>query len=440
MSARNRELLALVPASLLLTAGFAAIFVQQSARAAPNVSLTYGAVFLGAVPGRAPRDPLRRCPYADPYLFPLVAVLACFGLVMIYRIDEDARARAGAVVRRRADRCSRRRSSSCATTACSSATATRSRRRPRCCCCCRACPGSASRSTAPTSASGSARSRSSRRSSRKIAIVIFLAALPARHAPAAGQGARRFLGVTIPPLKHFGPLLVVWGGAMVMLVFIRDLGSSLMFFGGFLALLYVATNRLSFVVVGLALFALGAWFFADTVGARAEPHRHLARPVRPASSTTSRRLATRSRSRCSRRPTAGCSATASARRCSTQPGRRRRSCPAPQTDLIYAVIVNELGLVGACGLLLVYLLFVERGFKIAMLARDSFSKLLAAGPDRGLRAAGVRDRRRRHEGDPADRRDAAVRLLRRLVDRRELHAAGAAAARLRPRAAAGGAR
>jgi cell division protein FtsW (lipid II flippase) len=53
--------------------------------------------------------------------------------------------------------------------------------------------------------------------------------------------------------------------------------------------------------------------------------------------------------------------------------------PAPQTDLIYAVIVNEVGLVGACGLLLVYLLLVERGFKIAMVAGDSFSKLLAAG-------------------------------------------------------------
>ena len=53
--------------------------------------------------------------------------------------------------------------------------------------------------------------------------------------------------------------------------------------------------------------------------------------------------------------------------------------PAAHTDLIYAVITNELGLAGACGLLLVYLMVVERGFKIAMLARDSFSKLLAAG-------------------------------------------------------------
>src|SRR4029450_5142660 len=53
--------------------------------------------------------------------------------------------------------------------------------------------------------------------------------------------------------------------------------------------------------------------------------------------------------------------------------------PAPETDLIYAVIVNELGLAGACGLILVYLVFVQRGFKTAMLARDSFSKLLATG-------------------------------------------------------------
>jgi cell division protein FtsW (lipid II flippase) len=53
--------------------------------------------------------------------------------------------------------------------------------------------------------------------------------------------------------------------------------------------------------------------------------------------------------------------------------------PAPHTDLIYAVIVDELGLIGACGLIVVYLLIAERGFKVAMLARDSFSTLLAAG-------------------------------------------------------------
>src|SRR3982075_3127739 len=86
MSARNRELLALVPASLLVTAGFAAVFIQQSAQLS-DVSLTYGAVFLGLCLG-AHLFLRVALPYADPYLFPLVALLAAFGLVVIYRIDE----------------------------------------------------------------------------------------------------------------------------------------------------------------------------------------------------------------------------------------------------------------------------------------------------------------------------------------------------------------
>jgi hypothetical protein len=86
LSARNRELLALVPASLLLTAGFAAIFIQRQA-VLSNVSLTYGAIFLGLC--FATHLVIRfTLPYADPYLFPLVAILACFGLVVIYRIDD----------------------------------------------------------------------------------------------------------------------------------------------------------------------------------------------------------------------------------------------------------------------------------------------------------------------------------------------------------------
>src|SRR5213078_4490411 len=79
--------------------------------------------------------------------------------------------------------------------------------------------------------------------------------------PVAFQPAEfgKLASVTIPPLKHFGPLLVVFFAAMFLLFFIQDLGSSLMYFGGFLALLYVATNRISFVLVGLVLFAIGAW-------------------------------------------------------------------------------------------------------------------------------------------------------------------------------------
>ena len=186
VSARNRELMALIPASLLLTAGFAAIFIQRN-EVLSDVSLTYGGIFLGLC--FAAHLVIRfTLPHADPYLFPLVAVLACFGLVVVYRIDEDlARDQAqwfviGLIVFAVDDlRC-------CATSACSSATATRSRSPASRCCCCRACPGSASRSTAPTSASSvgpvsfqpaGARQDRDRHLPRR---------LPARHAPGAGAG------------------------------------------------------------------------------------------------------------------------------------------------------------------------------------------------------------------------------------------------------------
>ena len=134
---------------------------------------------------------------------------------------------------------------------------------------------SARRSTAPTSASTLGPLTFQPAEFAKIAIVVFLASYLRDTRQVLVQGARRVIGVTIPPLKHFGPLLVVWGAAMLMLVFIRDLGSSLMFFGGFLALLYVATNRLSFVVVGLG-----------AVRARRVVLRHDGRP-RAATASTS---------------------------------------------------------------------------------------------------------------------------------------------------------
>src|SRR4051812_27317511 len=211
----------------------------------------------------------------------------------------------------------------------------------------------------------------------KIAIVIFLAAYLRDTRQVLVQGSRRFLGVTIPPLKHFGPLLVVWGAAMLMLVFIRDLGSSLMYFGAFLALLYVATNRLSFVIIGLVLFVAGAWFFSTHVGHvhdRVETWLHPFRPGLINKVGGSYQIAQ------------GMFAMADGGLFGSglgasllYSGSSIPLIPAPQTDLIYAVVVNELGLVGASGLILVYLLLVERGFKPATLAGDSFSKLLATG-------------------------------------------------------------
>jgi cell division protein FtsW (lipid II flippase) len=374
VSARNRELFALVPASLLLTAGFAAIFIQQSAETS-DLSLTYGAAFLG----------LCLCghlvirftlPYADPYLFPLVAVLACFGLVVIYRIDEElARDQAQwfvvglvmfalTIIFLRDFRVLERYRYTVA------AAGLLLLLLPR-------VPGVGQQVNGAYLGIGIGPISFQPAEFGKIAIVIFLAAYLRDTRQVLVEGSRRFLGVTLPPLKHFGPLLVVWGGAMVMLVFIRDLGSSLMFFGGFLALLYVATNRFSFVAVGLALFGLGSWFFASTVGHvqnRIDTWRDPFDPALYDKVGGSYQIAQSLFAQAD----GGLFGTGFGQALIAQPD-GRAIIPAPQTDLIYAVITNELGLAGACGLLLVYLMVIERGFKIAMLAEDSFSKLLATG-------------------------------------------------------------
>jgi cell division protein FtsW (lipid II flippase) len=173
---------------------------------------------------------------------------------------------------------------------------------------------------------------------------------------------------------------------MLLLFFIRDIGSSIMFFGALLAMIYVATDRLSFVLVGLALFGLGAYLVAGHIGHIADRIDAWQDPFDPklfqAQSGGSYQLAQglfaqadggvlgqgfgQAVLRIS--GSVDCSSTVN---CSL--------LPAPHTDFIYAVIVNELGLAGAAGLLCVNLLVVQRGFKIAMLARDSFSKLLATG-------------------------------------------------------------
>ena len=163
------------------------------------------------------------------------------------------------MVRRRADRSSRRRSSRCArTTACSSATATSIALGRHRAAAAAAPPGSPVNGAYLSFDIGPIAFQPAELA--KIAIVIFLASYLRDTRQVLVLGARRFAGITFPPLKHLGPLLAVWGTAMVLLFFIHDLGSSLMFFGGFLALIYVATNRLSFVVIGLACSRVGAWF------------------------------------------------------------------------------------------------------------------------------------------------------------------------------------
>jgi cell division protein FtsW (lipid II flippase) len=375
VSARNRELFALIPAAVLVTAGFAAVFIQQD-ELLSDVSLTYGAVFLGLC--FAAHMIVRfTLPHADPYLFPLVAVLAGVGLVMIYRIDDElAREQAqwfvvGLVV-------------FAATIVWLRDYTVLERYRytialagigllvlPR-------IPGIGAQVNGAYLGVKLGPISFQPAELAKIAIVIFLASYLRDTRATLVQGGRRIAGLPLPRGKDLGPLLVVWGAAMLLLVFIRDLGSSLMFFGAFLALLYVATNQLRWVTIGLGMFFAGAWFFANTVGhvqGRIDAWRDPFDPqLYDAQVSGSYQIAQSLFAQAD----GGLFGTGFGQALLNLPG-GGRLLPAAETDLIYALITNELGLFGAAAVIAVYLLFVERGFKTAILAADAFSKLLAAG-------------------------------------------------------------
>lgn len=368
---RNRELAALVPVALLLTTGFAAVFAQESARPG-DLSLIYGAYFLAIC--LATHVYLRvRLPDADPYLFPLVALLTAFGLVMIYRIDADlARDQANWFVLglvlfaltihfwREYDVLERYRYTI-------AAAGLLLLLAPR-------LPGIGEQVNGAYLGVKLGPLSFQPAEFAKICIVVFLASYLREHREVLIVGARRVLGVTLPPLKHLGPLLVVWGASMLMLVFIRDLGTSLMFFAAFLALLYVATGRFSFVAIGMALFLLGAWFFASTVPHVGERVDIWLDPY--ADPTASGYQVLQS---IFAQADGGLFGRGFGGGLITIPGSDAALLPAAQHDLIYALIVNEVGLFGAAGAVLIYLMIAARGFKIALLADDGFSKLLATG-------------------------------------------------------------
>ncbi len=373
MSARNKELIGLVPVAGLLIAGFASVFVV-SGDDLDNTSLIFGAYFFAIC--LAAHVFLRiRLPYADPYLFPLVALLAAIGLVMLYRIDEAfARDQAnwfvvGLVL-------------FMATIVLLKDYFVLERYRylivtgglillmlPR-------APGIGSQVNGAYLGVDIGPLAFQPAEFGKLAVVIFLASYLRERREVLVIGAKRFAGITFPPLKHLGPMLVVWGAAMVLLVFIRDLGSSLMFFGAFLALIYVATNRFSFVLIGLLMFLVGAWFFATTVGHVGDRIDIWLDPYQAPSNGSDGYQVLQSMFA---QADGGLFGTGIGESLLTAPGADVTLIPQVQTDFIYALIVNELGLFGGCGVIAIYLLIAARGFKIATIAQDGFSKLLAAG-------------------------------------------------------------
>ena len=381
MSARSRELFALIPVGLLVTAGFTAVLIVD-AQEIGDLSFVFGLYFLGLC--LATHLVIRaRLPDADPFLFPLVALLAAFGVVMLFRLDEGlARDQANwfvvgliafsaTIVFLRDYEVLERYRYLIATAGIVLLLLPR-------------LPG-LGETTNEAFLSVSIGPLSFQPTElAKICIVIFLASYLNEKREVLVVGARTVAGVVLPPLKHLGPLLVIWGAAMVMLVFIRDLGSSLMFFGAFLAMIYVATARISFVIVGLVLFFAGAWFFANTIGHVQDRFDIWLDPFDDAEGDgfqVAQSLFAQADGGLFGRGLGESLVQLpdASKDCINDFPNCGAILPAPHTDFIYAVIVNELGLFGGVGVVLIYAMITERGFKTAILADDGFSKLLATG-------------------------------------------------------------
>ena len=180
------------------------------------------------------------------------------------------------------------------------------------------------------------------------------------------------LGLQLPRIKDLGPIIVVWIVSMGVLVVQHDLGTSLMFFAMFVSMLYVATGRTSWIVIGFIAFAVGAFAAANIfshVGARVDAWLH---PFDSAQYNKeyggSYQLVT------------GIFGLASGGLMGTGLGQGHPSLtPIANSDYIYAALGEELGLTGLMAILMLYLLIIAAGMITAMKIKDGFGKLLASG-------------------------------------------------------------
>jgi cell division protein FtsW (lipid II flippase) len=206
----------------------------------------------------------------------------------------------------------------------------------------------------------------------KIFLIVFLAAYLREKREVLAQGR----------LKDFGPLLLIWGATMLVLVETNDLGSAPCT-RDLPAMLYIATARLTYVLAGLALFR---WAVR-----RRLKIAHVHERSRSGCTRGSRQVFCPStggtRARTAELParevaysigSGGFGGTGLGKGTFTSPD-GVQLIPFVKTDFIYSALAQELGLVGSAALLLVFMLFVARGMKIALQAEDGFSKLLAAG-------------------------------------------------------------
>ncbi|MFK0043388.1 FtsW/RodA/SpoVE family cell cycle protein [Streptomyces sp. NPDC090741] len=208
----------------------------------------------------------------------------------------------------------------------------------------------------------------------KIMISIFFAGYLVIHRDSLALTGRKFLGMRLPPMRQLGPIITVWIVSLLVLVFERDLGTSLIFFGVFVVMLYVATERTSWIVTGLLMAGVGAFVVGST-----EPHvkGRVAAWLEPLSYYWKERppgvISDQSAQALFSFGTGGMSGTGLGM------GHPELIGFAGRSDFILTTVGEELGLAGVMAVLILYALLVQRGLRMALGARDPFGKLLAVG-------------------------------------------------------------
>ena len=211
----------------------------------------------------------------------------------------------------------------------------------------------------------------------KIFLVIFLAGYLRDKREALARGR----------LKDFGPLLAIWGAAMLVLVQTSDLGSALLNFGIFLAMVYAATGRLSYVLAGLTLFAGGSALLYDSLSRVQQRVTVWLQPWTDEKVHCSINGLLEYRQNCdSYQLVKSLYSIANGGYGGTGLGKGTfttvdgtQLIPYLNTDFVYSAIAQELGLIGAAAVLLLFLALVARSMRVSLVAHDGFSKLLAAG-------------------------------------------------------------
>ena len=376
LSLRNRELLNLIAVGLLTAIGFASVYIARSSLVDAG-SLTYAGIFFGLylIAHLVARYTV---PFADPVLLPLAALLSAIGVTVIYRLNPDDALRQGlwvvigvglfalTLVALRHDY--RRLESYKYLFGISAILLLMLPALPGI--------GQTINGARLWVKVGSFQFQPGELA--KIFLIIFLAGYLRDKREVLAQGR----------IKDFGPLLLIWGAAMLVLVQTNDLGSALLQFGIFLAMLYVATGRAAFAWAGLGLFVAGAGVRLPVRRPRARARHDLAPPVdgragllrlRPASSRSARTAARSSSSRASTRSgTAASAAPASARAPSRRPRATRSSrsstptSSTPRSRRSSASSAPPACCSSSCS-------SSRAGCAIALAADDGFSKLLAAG-------------------------------------------------------------